>query len=792
MLPRIRKTDLIGLVGLTLLLVWTPAYYAQDPVEQGLTGGTSFTLPSPRDGDRVLLELQISERGGPVVSYGPILELSFQALDADTPTGGRFAFTKSHPALSLETDLVRYSQQARTHSLHLDAQGRALYTTESDVKEEESGDALVLVHDLRGRTATHCDGSFPHAFSGQTFHFDPETVGIYLHHARQGLFDRDDPMDHCGPSAGNMGAGTLNRAAEAAGHLLFGRHALREDRVLEPYLSHGSALDTCTIEAEEPLIRHHGDNDHWGPIYMLSYDLDEVVSKDALEYSCDIRRPEEAWHWISPAFPYPVGVHREIFDADGAPLLRIDLVPTHIERGEGSPFKLAEPSNILVPRDVSVAGGPSDVPQPRLPTLPLRDLEAQETAFVHGLTYADLRQALEDHAAPPVVSFLKDAQLVSFFWRANGPEMMTADDVDPAPFPLPTWPVNQPANRTHLPSYWQVTYANEEGTAIACSITFSIEDRPAGKRSSVLDGCSDGPTGSRSYALDWDRPLVPPSALFADLPPTDPLTGGLLDPPVDTKSSFTWSGVPRESHASFEVWHIPPSGDERHIIAGTYDLGTGYQTSTWSRTIEYRPLDPPPSHSGMSATAPSMIDPLAHHIALGGLLLLLVSFLARLTSSLKTGTMTAAAAALYAKIHKDRVLDHERRDAILTLIRQDPGLTLREVQSALGYGWGSTVHHVETMIRNGLLVDLRVHRKRHLFVAEAPLQERRRVVAERDPQLLAVMEAIRAHPGLSQRELLQHVSDSESGLSRIGARLAALGLVERRRSGRTVRLYPKA
>lgn len=180
----------------------------------------------------------------------------------------------------------------------------------------------------------------------------------------------------------------------------------------------------------------------------------------------------------------------------------------------------------------------------------------------------------------------------------------------------------------------------------------------------------------------------------------------------------------------------------------------------------------------------------ATSVAVGGASLTLLAALARLGHWLALGGHAKIAAVLYAKIAKDDVLDHDRREAIVELLRQDPGMTPSELAQTTGAGWGATMHHLTTLHKNGYVTTIDEGRKRHYFLLEqGNRQSRIHAIAERTPQMQVFVAAVAANPGTTLKDLTKVIGRGASGLSRTGRRLEELGLVEKRRDGMSVRFW---
>jgi len=177
-----------------------------------------------------------------------------------------------------------------------------------------------------------------------------------------------------------------------------------------------------------------------------------------------------------------------------------------------------------------------------------------------------------------------------------------------------------------------------------------------------------------------------------------------------------------------------------------------------------RAFDPPPL-SGEAAAAS----------AAGGALVLLVGF------------------ALYSRLARGQLLDHERRDGVHKLVQDEPGISLSDVAQRTGLGWGTTVYHLERLEKGGYVTSEKTGAKRCYFPVGAVSRDARiPLAALREEHLRVVAAFVCARPGATQGEMAQALGLSASAASKQVTRLETAGLVRRAREWKTVRLHPAA
>lgn len=124
----------------------------------------------------------------------------------------------------------------------------------------------------------------------------------------------------------------------------------------------------------------------------------------------------------------------------------------------------------------------------------------------------------------------------------------------------------------------------------------------------------------------------------------------------------------------------------------------------------------------------------------------------------------------------------ETRRRLFEAVRAAPGIGGREVQRAVGTGWGETVYHLDRLTDSGLLHRERAGHQDHYFVSEVPLADRRLLGTMRSASarklVLALLEQgeqtvpeLTARAGLSAGRLSVHLRRLlETGLVRVGRR----------------------
>lgn len=152
----------------------------------------------------------------------------------------------------------------------------------------------------------------------------------------------------------------------------------------------------------------------------------------------------------------------------------------------------------------------------------------------------------------------------------------------------------------------------------------------------------------------------------------------------------------------------------------------------------------------------------------------------------------AFAAALYARITKDRLLDHGARDALLSRIRASPGISLGDAAESASIPRNTAVYHLRRLEKEGLITSV-VNGRIRLFFAPGALDQLPKaaaVAALRHPMTADIANEVGASPGVDQQALCARFGLAPSLAHWHATRLVESGIVTRTRQGRHVRYYP--
>lgn len=786
MLVRPRFTDCFALVGIVLLVFATPAYVAQDEQGRDLSGGIDSTLPKPRDGMRMEIDMVATWQGEEPVVVGPVWTYSIRATEpGEVPVASVFVYEEIKHPLHVDLGWGVYKSSGKTERTYYDASGDPVWRQSEWVERDDAGERVAVRTEER-MLSTPTDLN---TWAGTPYFYHPSPERVLF----TGVM-RNGPREIMDDITGRSSQETVlfTHAASYNDHLLFAF-----DTTFHPWDGSSGPCAECQSHPEE--------------IVPLSIKEGAVAGDHSRM---------DGYRWFSPDWPVPVGPRVWHFDRDTLEVfLDVDFVPRTLDAGSGRTFDVRWYDLWSTSRVANAPAGERALPQIRLGAL---EDDPREVAY--GLRLSDLKAALLSEPTPtPIQAFADRARIVEFHWLSE--EDDPADAPPEAALPVPALTLPQGPDLERQRSTWFLTLARPTGETLV--VTLALERTVEGtKAREVRDMC-----GQHHWALREARcSTLAPELVHRDRHVTDPWAiyelaeAESLDqtgaPPAAfaylplyhmTTDEMTWRSistarwVQHPEEARF-ARHIYASLDQPfeglafwrtnltdQVVIGTLDMRDGGVFGREART---------PATTGFPAQtrAPTsnegglvMIDAVGRTALAGGAILVAISLAIRLMAWAKAGGAFGLAGAFYAKIARPQVLDHTRREEIIEMVRADPGATASELSKHLGSGWGATLHHLETLVRNGYLLPVMFGGRRHYFTSDTPTRETRLLLAvRRDEAAAAFLDAVAARPGATLGELGDLLGRKASGLSRTGSRLVKEGLVTKRRDGMHVRFWATA
>lgn len=151
----------------------------------------------------------------------------------------------------------------------------------------------------------------------------------------------------------------------------------------------------------------------------------------------------------------------------------------------------------------------------------------------------------------------------------------------------------------------------------------------------------------------------------------------------------------------------------------------------------------------------------------------------------------AGAMSLYSRIEKDEMLEHEVREQLYELVKEDPGIHAHALSEAADVGWGTTVYHLRRLEKNDFVKSEKKGRYRRFFPAAGYMEQEREVLSVLQNETTKdVAELVLEQPGLNQSAVCDELDISPSLANWHLSELIDAELVERERRGRTVHYTP--
>lgn len=794
-----RWVDLLALTGLLVLLVGLPASGSDGANGQPYAQATTFEIPWPRVGDHIVYDLVVDDGNG-LRTYEALMEVERRlAVPGEVPVDAPFVEertfrpmhdTRDHFVLDSRGWMDRTYYLASGERAYVVAEGiRPAFDNETDYRDEVEWVEIQW------------EGQIPAREVGTTHWYE---MGATVAHR---------PDDRSALNA--LIQNTLNEPktpyiptiAEAEYHgedlyaFGFGSDRLHMERTVNAIFP---------SEHAEECAMHLG---HWywpfGSLPLLAYWDDRT--KECFQ---------DDGYWVQPDHAGLAGAHWERQWEDGR-TITMDLLPRLLERGDGPEYRPLSRWIDLEQDTVSRVERNARPPA----TVSARDIELDPRPIVRNLTLPALRHAFIANGPECVRDFLLDGgRIVSFGWYHQWNHTLL-DRTPQTPVSYPDIPIlpggHDPGDTTatYLSS-WDLAFADANGLVMTASP--AVEETYPGP-TIAFSGWSEGDGGTcteEGRMVDPDVRVVPPAELAADaanrvidyleLPPSHhdtALTVFAFDP------AFEWEST-SETHPVGIGWLSGRNSVMPNAVGKDmpwYDSALGVAKFTHITPGYYHPIAGAISahdgelvhesrwhYSGESPSPDASLavrgDAVQYRDAApwgrdAGFALLGTWLVVRIALAIRVGAHFPVVAWLYAKIQDSDVLLHERRSAIIAVLRHDPGMTASDVSKRLGLAWGATVHHLDRLSQAGLVRGVRDGRRRRFVVVEDGVGAKEALAAS--PERARLVAALAEEPGLSATELATRLSRDRTSVARLAAQLVELDLLERRRDGRKVRFYPK-
>lgn len=148
-------------------------------------------------------------------------------------------------------------------------------------------------------------------------------------------------------------------------------------------------------------------------------------------------------------------------------------------------------------------------------------------------------------------------------------------------------------------------------------------------------------------------------------------------------------------------------------------------------------------------------------------------------------------AALYTRLNKPDILDNDVRNRIYDIIRDNPGISAREVHRRSEQSWGTVVYHLRQLERHHLVVSRALGRTRNYYENHGKYRGMEvQLACLQSERALTLARAIVGRPGITQEQLAEVSGFPQPTTSYYVRKLKQAGLVEEQREGRYVKYVP--
>lgn len=147
----------------------------------------------------------------------------------------------------------------------------------------------------------------------------------------------------------------------------------------------------------------------------------------------------------------------------------------------------------------------------------------------------------------------------------------------------------------------------------------------------------------------------------------------------------------------------------------------------------------------------------------------------------------------FSRLTSQDVLAHPSREAIMSVVEREPGLTIQVLADRTGIARSTLAHHLRHLESHEKLRVQTEGRHAHVFPTTGAYigdEERAKLRLLQKPETGAVARLIEERPGLTQREVAAEMGLSPATVCWHTKRLVEAGLVSAHRQGRTVQYTP--
>jgi DNA-binding transcriptional ArsR family regulator len=156
-------------------------------------------------------------------------------------------------------------------------------------------------------------------------------------------------------------------------------------------------------------------------------------------------------------------------------------------------------------------------------------------------------------------------------------------------------------------------------------------------------------------------------------------------------------------------------------------------------------------------------------------------------------TASGVVAGLYARVPKDKVLQHKGREQVYELIKGEPGISTNRLAEGVDFGWSTLTYHLRVLERTEKIASVRDGRHKRFFDRESGrfANGRKHLVSVlKNESTLEIAKYILTQPGVTQKDVGEAFALAPSSVHWHVTRLTEAELITKERDRHRVRYYP--
>ena len=262
---------------------------------------------------------------------------------------------------------------------------------------------------------------------------------------------------------------------------------------------------------------------------------------------------------------------------------------------------------------------------------------------------------------------------------------------------------------------------------------------------------------------------------------------------TDDHPGLTYTITYQQDQARIRATLLADNQTVRFDAVNNYTGTEGFKfraTDAHGQTVEGRTFTIESYAPEVATTPGPLMSPATAAIAAGagvGILAAALGTAAALSENAKWGLMSFLLIPLYSKLKKEEVLDHFVRGQIYGYIKANPGEHYNSIKRALGLTNGSLAYHLQTLEREKFVKSSKDGLYRRYYPAGMQIPEE--VEQGLNHIQSVILEIIRSHPGITQKDIAALVKLSPATVNYHISILADAQVIRVKRDGTRTHCY---